>query len=96
MGGVILFLIDGGVPNLFSWRAAAFLGIGMFAAAIVVGGISYLIIRTLADRLMMRYGDPASVTAQRAMRKWRSVVRLLNLALAVLLVLCAYAVFRSY
>ena len=91
VGGGILFLVDGGVSHLFSLRAAAFLGIGMFAAAIIVGSVSYFIINAMANRLMARYPDPSSSEAQSAMRMWRNVFGVLNAGLAILFVLWVYA-----
>jgi hypothetical protein len=91
IGGAILFLVDGGLSNLFSVRAAVFLGVGMFAAAIIVGGISYIIRKMVAGRLMMLHGDPSLPPSQGAMRNWRSRLRLLNLALSILFVIGAYA-----
>ena len=96
VGGVILFLVDGGLPHLFSLRAAAFLGIGMFAAAIIVGGISYFVINAMATRLMARYPDPTSTEAQVAMRRWRNVFGVMNSGLAILFVLWVYASFFWY
>jgi uncharacterized membrane protein len=95
-GGIILFLIDGGFPHLFSLRAAAFLGIGMFAAAIIVGSVSYFIINAMATRLMARYPDPTSPDAQAAMRTWRNVFSVVNVALALLFLLWVYASFFWY
>lgn len=96
VGGVILFLVDGGVSHLFSLRAAAFLGIGMFAAAIIVGGISYLLINAMAARLMVRFPDPTSDEAQLAMRTWRNVFGVINAGLAIFFVLWVYASFFWY
>ena len=96
VGGVILFLIDGGFSNLFSWKAAAFLGIGMFAAAIVVGGVSYFIITGMANRLMARYPDPTSSEAQTAMRTWRNIFSVVNVALGLLFLVWVYASFFWY
>lgn len=93
VGGAALFLLDGGFTHLFSLRALAFLGIGMFVAAIVVGSISYLLLNTLATRLMARYPDPASVEAQSAMAKWRNFFGLANAALAVIFLVLTYAGF---
>jgi len=90
------FLVDGGVSHLFSLRAAAFLGIGMFAAAIVVGSVSYFIINAMANRLMARYPDPSSSEAQSAMRIWRNVFGVVNAGLAILFVLWVYASFFWY
>lgn len=96
VGGVILFLVDGGVSHLFSFRAAAFLGIGMFAAAIIVGGVSYFILNTMATRLMARHPDPTSSEAQSAMRVWRNVFGVVNAGLAILFLLWVYASFFWY
>lgn len=96
IGGVILFLADGGVSHLFSLRAAAFLGIGMFAAAIIVGGTSYFIINAMTTRLMARYPDATSNEAQSAMRTWRNVFSVINGGLAVLFLLWLYASFFWY
>ncbi len=93
VGGVILFLIDGGFSHLFSLKAAAFLGIGMFAAAVVVGSISYFILTTMAKRLMARHPDPSSPEAQAAMRTWRSVFAVIDVVLALLFLLWVYASF---
>lgn len=96
IGGVILFLVDGGFSHLFSLRAAAFLVIGMFAAAIIVGIVSYFIINAMATRLSARYPDPSTPDAQVAMRTWRNVFSLINVVLAALFVLGAYASFFWY
>jgi len=96
VGGVILFLLDGGISHLFSLRAAAFLGIGMFAAALIVGGVSYFIINAMATRLMARFPDPAAAEAQSAMRSWRLVFSILNLVLGVLFLVWVYASFFWY
>lgn len=96
VGGVILFLVDGGLSHLFSLRAAAFLGIGMFAAAIIVGGVSYLIVNAMATRLAARYPDPTSSAAQAAMRTWRSIFGIANTVLAILFLLWVYASFFRY
>jgi uncharacterized membrane protein len=93
IGGVILFLVDGGVSHLFSLRAAAFLFIGMFAAAILVGGASYMILIALVSRLAPRYGDPSSAEAQAAMRTWRGIFSFINFGLSVGFLLWVYASF---
>lgn len=93
VGGAVLFLLDGGVAHLFSLRALAFLGIGMFVAAIVVGSISYFLVNALATRLMARYPDPASAEAQSAMRNWRNVFGLTNAVLAIAFLVVVYAGF---
>ena len=93
IGGACLFLYDGGLRNLFSLRAAAFLGIGMFAAAIIVGGVSYLIVRAFANRLMKRFPDPSAPEALSALRAWRHVFGIVNLTLGVLFVIWVYASF---
>lgn len=96
VGGVILFLIDGGFSHLFSLKAAAFLGIGMFAAAIIAGSVSYFIINAMAKRLMARYPDPTSPEAQAAMRTWRYIFSIVNVALGVIFLVCVYAGFFWY
>jgi hypothetical protein len=90
-GGIAALLIDGGASQLFSLRAAAFLVVGALAAAIVVGGSSYFIGNTMVSRLMARFPEPASPEAQSALRGWRSTFGVMNAAMAILLLLCAYA-----
>jgi len=96
VGGVILFLIDGGVSHLYSPRAAAFLVLGMIAATIVIGGFSYFIINALATRFMARYPDLNSPEAQAAMRTWRNIPGVVNSALAILFLLWVYGIFFWY
>lgn len=58
-GAIILYFMKGGLGALISIRAAAFIFIGMFVAAIVVGNINYLINRTgvaLAQRKLATPG----------------------------------------
>ena len=51
VGGAILFLTDDVGPGLLSSQALFFLAIGMFAAAIVVGNITFLIHKPISKRL---------------------------------------------
>lgn len=51
IGSILLLLFDSDSPSLFSWMGLTFLVIGMFAASIIAGGISYLIQRAVGDRL---------------------------------------------
>ena len=92
VGGIALFFFNKGISGLLSLRALAFLGIGMFVAAVVVGSISYFMLSTIAKRLMLRYPDPTSVEGQSAMRKWRNIFGLGNAVLAIGFVVSAYAV----
>jgi hypothetical protein len=91
VGGTLALLIDGGASRLFSLRAAAFLGLGVFAAAALVGGASYFIGNAMASRLVARFPDPASAEAQSSLRGWRAVFGIMNTAIAILFLLCAYA-----
>ncbi|MGE0093620.1 MAG: hypothetical protein AB7M05_06910 [Alphaproteobacteria bacterium] len=93
IGGAILFLVDGGIANLFSWKAAAFLFIGMFAAAVIVGNVTYFIIRKIGDYLADKYGEPSTPQAQLAMRRWRNVFGLMDFGIATLFLLWVYASF---
>jgi hypothetical protein len=90
-GGIIALLADGGAARLLSLRGAAFLLIGALAAAVLVGGGSWLIGNAMTSRLLGRFADPASADAQAALRGWRPVVTVMNIALAVLFLLCMYA-----
>lgn len=91
VGGIIALLVDAGAARLFSLRAAAFLGVGALVAAVLVGGASYLIGNAMVSRLMARFPDPAAPEAQSALRGWRSMFGVMNMAMAILLLLCAYA-----
>jgi hypothetical protein len=93
IGGAILFLIDGGVSNLLSLRAAVFLLVGMFVAALIVGGVSYWLINVMAKRLAQRFPDPTTPQAQSAMRTWRAIFAIVNLMLGAIFVVWVYASF---
>ena len=54
--GSLLFLIDRGFGGLLSWRAALFLGAGMFVAAIAVGLVAYKFFLYRADKAAMAAG----------------------------------------
>jgi hypothetical protein len=90
-GGVLAILVDGGATQLLSLRAGAFLVLGAIVAGVLVGGASYLIGNAMASRLLDRYPDPASPEAQSAIDGWRPLFAVMNTALAVLFLLCAYA-----
>jgi len=90
-GGIIALLIDGGAGQLFSLRAAAFLGVGALAAGVLVGGASWFIAEAMTSRLMARFPDQTAPEAQSALRGWRSTFAVMNSAIAILLLLCAYA-----
>jgi hypothetical protein len=91
VGGIVALLVDGGVTRLFSLRAAAFLGIGVLPAALLVGSASYFVGSVMTLRLMARFPDPSSPEAQSALRGWRSMFGVMNMSGAVLLLLCVYA-----
>lgn len=59
--GLYLFLADGGLRSLFTLKSIAFFVIGMFVAAIIFGGIAYLLRRTLA-RGFSRLLSPSPAT----------------------------------
>ena len=81
VGGGFLFLMDGGPEALVSLNALAFLGIGMFAAAVIVGNLSYFLLVRFGDRYFMRHQYTLK-------RPW-----LLGDALAVVFLLWCYASF---
>jgi len=91
VGGVVAMLVDAGAQQLFTLRAAAFLAVGALVAAVLVGGASYFIGNAMSSRLMARFPDPAAPEAQAALRGWRSMFGVMNWAMAILLLLCAYA-----
>lgn len=93
IGGAILFLIDGGFSNLFTYRAAFFLFVGMFPCAFIVGGISYYILRKLVDYYAAKYGYPDSEDAQQAMKSGKRWFALINFGLAAVLLIWSYASF---
>lgn len=90
-GGLVALFFDGGAARLLSLRALAFLAFGALAAAVLVGGASWLIGNAMTSRLLGRFSDPTSAEAQAALRGWRPVVAVMNTALAVLFLLCMYA-----
>ena len=65
IGGAILFLRDGGISNLISLWSLVFLFAGMFAAAVVVGGMSWWLIKKQARYLMEKYGELTTETAHK-------------------------------
>jgi hypothetical protein len=95
-GGIVALLLDGGAGRLFSLRAAAFLLVGALVAAILVGGASWLIGNAMTSRLLGRFADPSSADAQAALNGWRPVFAVMNTALAILFLLCVYAVVFWY
>lgn len=57
IGGVVLLVYDGGVRGLLTMKALAFLGIGMFVAAIVIGLLTYKLFVHFADKAAFKAGQ---------------------------------------
>ena len=94
-GSVILFLWDGGISNLLTWKAFAFIFVGMFIAAILVGSISYWLQRTTAKLVMRRLAPDQAITPEIATRISRlgKLLLLFDCVLASAFVLWCYASF---
>ena len=54
IGSVLLFLFDTGNPSLISLQALGFIVVGMFVSAVVVGNITYWILKKLATTLVKK------------------------------------------
>ncbi|MEW5787672.1 MAG: hypothetical protein AB1899_07445 [Pseudomonadota bacterium] len=88
--GAVIFVIDGGLRSLLSLRAVLFLGIGMFAAAIVIGLASYKLFLNLADKAALSAGvEGARDAILRSFRQSRAAA----VVLCVLLETWAYSSF---
>lgn len=95
LGSIILFVLDGGISGLLTWKAAAFIVIGMFIAAIVVGNASYWLQRTIAKLVLARLGPDEAFTPETANKISRLGKHLLvfDFVLASAFVLWCYASF---
>ena len=90
IGGAILFLFDGGIAALFTWKALAFLGVGMFVSAAIVGIVTYNIQRYIAKVLMRKIQDPYSPEAISQITRVGRGLLILNVTLGALFVLWVY------
>jgi hypothetical protein len=89
-GGALLFLIDGGIGNLFTLKALLFLGVGMFVAAFLVGLLSYKVFLRLADRAALAAGaEGARVAVLRTVKQ----CQLISAAASLFLVIWCYISF---
>ncbi len=88
--GAVIFLADGGLGSLLSLRALLFLGVGMFAAAVVVGLASYKLFLNLADKAARSAGVEGAREA--ILRSFRQS-RVAAVVLCVLLESWAYSSF---
>ena len=79
---IVLFLITDGGPGLISWQAALFILVGMFAAAIVLGMIGYLLQRVVAS-VLMRAADAPLAQIEKTARALGLLLLVLNVALAI-------------
>ena len=77
IGSGIYFFVTSDEVSLFSWQAAGFIVIGMFAAAIIFGLLGYGIQRGIAKLLVKTMSDPLTDTSA-------SAIRILGLAIMVL------------
>jgi len=95
VGSVILFVGDGGISNLLTWQAAAFISVGMFVAALVVGNVTYWLQRTTAKMLMKRVSPDQAFTAEAAKKISRlgKLLLLFDFVLATGVLLWCYASF---
>jgi len=90
-GSILLFLFDSSSPGLFSWQAIVFIVVGMFAAAIVVGNITYFIVRRVSKSLMKNLnGSSEFELVDAKARRLGYLLLFANLALAVLFLLWTY------
>ncbi|WP_417714494.1 hypothetical protein [Pseudophaeobacter arcticus] len=90
-GGIALFVFDSSGPGLFSWQAFVFLAVGMFASAIVVGGINYFIQRRIANFIVASMDEATDLNQVRRKTILVGYVLLsLNLTIAIVFLLWVY------
>lgn len=90
LSALYLFIFNGGFSSLFSLKAIAFLGIGMFAAALLIGIPTYLFQRAIGKILVKTIDDPLSPKAASRIKGIGVALMLLQIAVTFLVTKLAY------
>jgi len=95
VGSISLFQFDNRSPKLLSLQAGAFIVVGMFVAAVVVGNITYWIQRKLASVLAKHMSsDPANLANTKAkLERISEILFVFNLLVAAIFL---YWVYNSF
>jgi len=90
IGGTALFLFDGGLNSLFSLKAAAFLFVGMFVAAVAVGNATWWLQQRLVKYLLKKFPDPFDPKAVRSISNVGSWLTLVDVLIGIVFVVWVY------
>jgi hypothetical protein len=90
ISAIYLFISKGGFGSLFSLKALAFVFVGMFAAALVIGMPAYYFQRGIAKILMKTISDPFSTKAVCTMQGIGVVIMITQVAVVFLVTKVAH------
>jgi hypothetical protein len=93
IGTSLALLLSHSYPGLLSWQGLTFIIVGMFVAAVIMGGVGYWIQRQLARWLMARHGDNFSTEIEKTIFKYG--IGLLVFEAAINVLFCVW-VFNSF
>ena len=90
LSSLYLFISHGGIGSLISLSAAVFLGVGLFASAVMIGIPAYLLQRVLAKAQLKAIDNPFSQQAVSRIKVIGDILVLVQIAVTFFLTIIAF------